>query len=119
VLDRPKLTLRRHDFQAGWFHEIAQRHGEASPEVRSAKQLMAGTGQLYFDFGPRGTTTVLTGAHMVAAATRDTTHVYWQQGENGETGNGPRCDMPADCVEIDPPKGSRSERQQVAAEETA
>lgn len=55
VLDRPKLAMRRHDFQAGWFHEIAQRHGDASPEVRAAKQLMAGDGQLYFDFGPRTT----------------------------------------------------------------
>jgi hypothetical protein len=55
VLDRPKLAMRRHDFQAGWFHEIAQRHKDASPEVRAAKQLMAGDGQLYFDFGPRTT----------------------------------------------------------------
>ncbi len=36
VLDRPKLAMRPHDHQFGWFDEIAQRHSEA--------------GQLYFDF---------------------------------------------------------------------
>jgi hypothetical protein len=65
--------------------------------------------------GDSSTTTVLTGEHLIAAAERDTTHVWWQQGENGETGNGPRCEKPADCVEIDPPAGSRSEADQMAA----
>jgi hypothetical protein len=111
VLDRPKLSMRRHDFQAGWFHEIAQRHGDASQEVRSAKQLMAGAGQLYFDFGPRaGTMTPLFGI----APVRDETHVWWQHGISQEKGNGPRCDKPADCVEIDPPAGSPSELVQAA-----
>ena len=31
--------------------EVARRHGEASPEMRQAKQLLASTDQLYFDFG--------------------------------------------------------------------
>lgn len=53
ALDRPKLAMRRHDHQFGWFDEIAQRHGDASPEVRQAKQLMASSGQLYFDFTAR------------------------------------------------------------------
>ncbi len=52
VLGRPKLAMRQHDHQFGWFDEIAQRHGEASPEVRQAKALMESSGQLYFDFGP-------------------------------------------------------------------
>lgn len=50
-LGRPKLVMRKHDHQFGWFDEIAQRHGDASPEVRQAKQLMEQSGQLYFDFG--------------------------------------------------------------------
>lgn len=54
VLDRPKLAMRRHDHQFGWFDEIAQRHGEASPEVRQAQTLMESSGQLYFDFSRRG-----------------------------------------------------------------
>lgn len=52
VLGRPKLVMRHHDHQFGWFDEIAQHHGEASPEVRQAKALMESSGQLYFDFGP-------------------------------------------------------------------
>lgn len=52
AVDRPKLRIRKHDHQFGWFDAIAERHGEASPEVRQAKQLIAATGQLYLDFGP-------------------------------------------------------------------
>lgn len=50
ALGRPKLAMRRHDHQLGWFDDVARRHGEASCEVRQAKQLMASTDQLYFDF---------------------------------------------------------------------
>lgn len=49
--DRPKLTIKQHDHQFGWFDEIAQRHGEHSIETRQAKALAAATGQLYLDFG--------------------------------------------------------------------
>jgi hypothetical protein len=52
ILDRPKLVMRKHDHQHGWFDEIAQRHGEASPEVRQARRLIESSGQLYFDFEP-------------------------------------------------------------------
>lgn len=53
VLGRPKLEMRKHDHQFGWFDEIAQRHGDASPEVRQARKLMESSGQLYFDFGKK------------------------------------------------------------------
>jgi hypothetical protein len=53
AVDRPKLTIRRHDHQFGWFDEIANRHGEHSAEVRQARQLIAATGQLYLDFGSK------------------------------------------------------------------
>jgi hypothetical protein len=109
VLGRPKLAIRQHDHQFGWFDEIAQRHGDASPEVRQAKRLMESSGQLYFNFGPR-TTTPLYGNVPV----RDETHVWWQHGTSGEQSNGPRCDLPQGCVEIDPPAGSQSEAQQTA-----
>ena len=33
-LGRPKLTLRLHDHQFGWFDEVAQRHGRDSVEVQ-------------------------------------------------------------------------------------
>jgi hypothetical protein len=52
ALGRPKLRIRPHDHQIGYFDEVAQRHGDASPEVRHAKQLIQATGQLYFDFSP-------------------------------------------------------------------
>lgn len=50
VLERPKLQMRKHDHQFGWFDEVAQRHGQASAEVRQARRLMESSGQLYFDF---------------------------------------------------------------------
>lgn len=52
ALDRPVLKMKKHDHQYGWFDEVAQRHGEASPEVRQARRLMEHRGQLYFDFEP-------------------------------------------------------------------
>jgi hypothetical protein len=53
-LGRPKLLMRRHDHQFGWFDEVAQRHGEASAEVRQSRRLLeSSVGQLYFDFEPR------------------------------------------------------------------
>ena len=36
---RPKLSLRRHDYQMGWFREVALRHGPDSPEQYQAKIL--------------------------------------------------------------------------------
>jgi hypothetical protein len=53
ILERPKLMMRKHDHQFGWFDEIAERHGESSPEMRQARRLMESSGQLYFDFEPR------------------------------------------------------------------
>lgn len=50
------------------------------------------------------------------AAERDETHVWWQHGETQEQGNGKRCDLPAGCVEIDPPAGGKSEREQIEAQ---
>lgn len=55
AIDRPKLEMRRHDHQFGWFDEVAQRHGPASVEVRQAQRLMESSKQLYFDFGPTPT----------------------------------------------------------------
>lgn len=46
----PGLKMRRHDFQVGWFHEIAERHGKESIELMQAQQLFDERGQLYFAF---------------------------------------------------------------------
>lgn len=40
-LGRPKLRMRRHDQQYGWFNEVAERHGEDAVEVRQLKEATA------------------------------------------------------------------------------
>lgn len=50
AVNRPKLQIRKHDRQFGWFDEIALRHGQHSVEVMQAKAVLDQTGQLYFDF---------------------------------------------------------------------
>lgn len=47
-LERPKLKIRKHDWQMGWFTCIAQRHGLNSPEVVQAKTLWDSDGQAFF-----------------------------------------------------------------------
>lgn len=48
---RPKLKLRKHDYQVGHFIEIARRHGRASVEVQQATAFIREHGQLFFGFG--------------------------------------------------------------------
>lgn len=49
-IDRPKLRIRPHDREYGWFDSVARRHAENSVEVRQARQLLDqhDTRQLYF-----------------------------------------------------------------------
>lgn len=47
-LGRPKLKLRKHDFEVGWFHIIAQRHGVHSQEQKQAGFIMESAGQFYW-----------------------------------------------------------------------
>lgn len=44
---RPKLKLRPHDHEFGWFDEVAERHRLASQEVRQAQRFATTCGQLY------------------------------------------------------------------------
>lgn len=48
--DRPKLRMKHHDHDFGWFDCIAKRHGKHSLEVQHAKQFAKQCGQLYFEF---------------------------------------------------------------------
>lgn len=48
--DRPKMKLQLHSFQAGWFHEVAKRHGADSTEMAQAAKLFQSAGQVYFPF---------------------------------------------------------------------
>jgi len=47
---RPRLGLRKHDYQFGWFHDIAARHGAASIECRQATTLFLAEKQTLFAF---------------------------------------------------------------------
>lgn len=48
---RPRLVMRKHDHQFGWFDEVAERHGINSGEVKQAKRFAEKHGQTYLDFG--------------------------------------------------------------------
>lgn len=45
---RACLKMRKHDYQMGWFREIALRHKENSPEVYQAKLLWRNDGETFF-----------------------------------------------------------------------
>lgn len=53
-LGRPKLRMRPHDFEVGWFKVIARRHGSASFEVQQAAKLVDNRGQLLFPWAANG-----------------------------------------------------------------
>lgn len=46
-LDRPKLRLKKHDHQFGWFDSIARRHGAASFEVQQYRELVVRRFQMW------------------------------------------------------------------------
>jgi hypothetical protein len=48
VVKRPKLELRMHDYDLGWFTVIAERHGPSSIEVYQARMIWQENGQAYF-----------------------------------------------------------------------
>lgn len=52
--DRPKLKMRKHDYQLGWFTEIARRHGKDSVEVSQARILWTEDGQAFFPMITKG-----------------------------------------------------------------
>ncbi len=45
---RPKLKLRKHDIEVGWFKVIAYRHGKASVEQIQAAHMMDTMGQYFW-----------------------------------------------------------------------
>jgi len=46
--NRSKLRLKKHDYQMGWFKEIAVRHKENSPELFQANILWQKDGRTFF-----------------------------------------------------------------------
>lgn len=47
-LKRPKLKLRKHDVEVGWFAIVAGRHGSNSLELEQAKAVWDSYGQLFW-----------------------------------------------------------------------
>lgn len=51
-LGRPKLRMRKHDHQFGWFDSVVRRHGVAAIEHQQAKSFFDDYKQLYLEFEP-------------------------------------------------------------------
>lgn len=49
-MNRPKLSMRLHDWQIGGFRAVAERHGENAIEVIEAGKVASSFGQLLFSF---------------------------------------------------------------------
>lgn len=47
---RPKLKMKHHDVELGFFSAVARRHGMASGEVHACRQLIGLQGEIYFPF---------------------------------------------------------------------
>ncbi len=47
-LGRPKIFIRKHDFDFGWFKIIADRHGAASIERMQARKIFSDAGQFFW-----------------------------------------------------------------------
>lgn len=47
-LGRPKLVMRKHDYEFGWFKVIAARHGAHSQEQIYARSMMEHSGQYFW-----------------------------------------------------------------------
>lgn len=63
-LGRPKIKLRKHDVEVGWFKVVAERHGAASQERIQAKAIMDFSGQ-YFWPGIAPTVEITSGGESV------------------------------------------------------
>ncbi len=46
--NRPKLKMRPHDFEFGWFTEIAERYGKNSMEIKQAQEMYDRAGEILF-----------------------------------------------------------------------
>lgn len=47
-ITRPKVVMRRHDYEFGWFEMIAARHGKHSQECKQAATMVEASGQILF-----------------------------------------------------------------------
>jgi len=49
-LGRPKIELRYHDYEFGWFRSVAERHGKASQECQQMAAIVEESGQFLLPF---------------------------------------------------------------------
>lgn len=49
-LDRPRILMRKHDHEFGWFDACARRHGTASLEVKELEAFLVKRKQLWIPF---------------------------------------------------------------------
>lgn len=49
-LDRPKLMIKRHDVEIGWFHDVVRRHERDAPEYQSFDALTRSVAQMQLPF---------------------------------------------------------------------
>jgi hypothetical protein len=47
-IGRPKIVMRKHDFEFGWFTAVAARHGAHSMERQQAQEILCQAGQFYW-----------------------------------------------------------------------
>ena len=48
AIGRPKINIRKHDVEVGWFASVAQRHGRHSIEQIQAKSILDKAGQFFW-----------------------------------------------------------------------
>jgi hypothetical protein len=69
-LGRPKLTMRKHDIQFGWFNCVALDNGVASIERTQATMIVEVFGQIYFPFLQQWQATAEQAAEVAARVVR-------------------------------------------------
>lgn len=47
---RPKLRTKHHDYETGWFREVAERHGDHSQEIQQARAIFERERATMFSF---------------------------------------------------------------------
>lgn len=68
-LDRPRLKCRLHDYELGGFRVIAERHGQAAPEVQHAAHWQDRFGQMLMEWGEEKAPRVKRSGKAVAGST--------------------------------------------------
>jgi Ftsk gamma domain/Putative phage metallopeptidase len=100
-LGRPKLGMRRHDLQIGFFTDILERHGDASFEARQARNMLVVVSQARFDFDGTSSVNRETGElHGAPSQSLRTVTVTLSRGEGGDSDAEPVDELYAKACEV-------------------